>query len=771
MLPTGLLQGHVRAGVLAFASALVLGSWSAASAAQAEPPPTVVRAADGGVTVHATRINEPIVVDGRLEEPSYRSVRAIDGFVQQEPLEGEAVSEQTEAWLFFDDRNLYVGARLADSHPERQVANEMRRDGQGSNDNETFAVVFDTFHDRRNGFLFQTALAGGLLDAYITDEREQNRDWNTVWDARTSRYEGGWMVEMAIPFKSLRFPAVREQVWGINFKRIVRWKNEQQYLTHIAAALGRRGINKLSSAATLVGIDHAPGGRNVEIKPYGIAGGTSLRPESGSASTTATYDAGFDAKIGLTGGLTSDISVNTDFAQVEEDEQQVNLTRFSVLFPEKREFFLEGQGIFSFGGIQNQPRGGGGGAGYNQGNPVPNDVPVLFFSRRIGLDNGREIPIDVGGRVTGKAGPYSVGLLDIRTRTVEESAVRPTNFGVVRLKRDILRRSAVGVIYTDRAALSSGEGSSRAYGVDGVFSFYQNVNINTYIARSDVGDDSDDRGRAGGDTSYRAQLDYTGDRYGLQLERLALGENFNPSVGFLRRTAFIRNSTYVRFSPRPARVRNVRKFVMEGFIDYITDPDGRLESRAAQGAFRAELQSGDIASIEVSANHESLSEPFEISKGVVIPVGGYSYPEVHLMYNFGPQRTTSGNVVLERGRFYGGTRTSLATGRGRMQITPRMILEPGLTVDWVSLPQGTFTNRLVTARTSYALTPRMGTSALVQYNSSASTFNTNVRFRWEYQPGSDLFVVYTDNRDTTPPGAPALRGRSFVVKLTRLFRL
>jgi Domain of unknown function (DUF5916) len=745
---------------------LLAGASPAFAQGSAAGNAVVSRSADGNLAVRATRITEPIVVDGRLTEASYRSTPSIGGFLQQEPAEGEPVTEKTEAWLFFDDRNIYVAARCEDSQPERDVANEMRRDGLSTNDNESFGVVLDTFHDRRNGFLFQVSLAGGLFDAYISDERDMNRDWNTVWNARTARFDGGWSVEMVIPFKSLRFRGGEDQVWGVNFKRVVRWKNEQQYLTRIPASLGRRGITKLSSAATLVGIKPPSSHRTFEVKPYGIAGATTDRPADAAASTSGQRDAGVDVKVGLTEGLTSDFTYNTDFAQVEEDEQQVNLTRFSVLFPEKREFFLEGQGIFSFGGIQGQPRGGGGGGGGNNpGNPVANDVPVMFFSRRIGLNQGHQIPIAVGGRVTGKAGPYSVGLLDIRTADAPSAGAQPTNFGVLRIKRDIFRRSAIGVLFTDRSISSSSPDASSAAGVDGLFSFYQNLNINTYLARTDT------PGGSGKDTSYRGQLDYNGDRYGLQIERLALGEGFNPDVGFLRRSAFTRNSAYGRFSPRPRSIAAVRKFTWDAQYDYVTDPKRRLESRLAQTAFRTELQNGDNFGVEAAAVYESLDQPFEISPGVVIPVGGYGYPEAHLLYNFGAQRKVSGSVALERGSFYGGTRTSVSTGRGRIQITPQITVEPGLTVDWVNLPHGRFTTALVTTRTSYTLTPRMSTGALVQYNSSAGTFSTNVRFRWEYQPGSDFFIVYNDDRDTTRSGFPALRGRGIVIKLTRLFRM
>ncbi|MEQ1908572.1 MAG: DUF5916 domain-containing protein [Vicinamibacterales bacterium] len=722
--------------------------------------PVMTRGADGLVSVRATRVPEPVVLDGRLSESLYTSVAAIDGFLQQEPAEGEPGTENTQVWLLYDDRNIYVSARLHDSQPSREVISEMRRDGQGTNDNESFGVVFDTFHDRRNGFLFQVSLAGGLFDGYITDERDMNRDWNTVWDARTARTQDGWTLEMAIPFKSLRYPPGTPE-WGVNLKRVVKWKNENQYLTRMPAALGRRAINKLSSGATLVGLETPQPRHNVELKPYGLGGFTTDQPLNFAATNTGKHNAGIDLKVGVTDGITADVTVNTDFAQVEEDEQQANLTRFSVLFPEKRDFFLEGQGIFSFGGVSLRPPGGGGG---NFGNPIPIDVPVMFFSRQIGLLDGKEVPIDVGGRVTGKAGNYSVGLIDIRTSSIDSRGVEPSNFGILRVKRDILRRSAVGVLVTDRSRSSFGDGHGRLAGLDGVFSFFQNLNFNTYVAASD------NPGKSGSNTSYRAQMDYNADKYGLQLERLTLDQNFAPDVGFTRRTAFARNSMYARYSPRP-RSKTIRKWFYEANYDYITDPSNRLQSRLAQGAFRAELQNGDGLAFEVAQNFESLDAPFQVSPGVTIPVGGYSFNEVHLIYNFGPQRPVSANVTVESGSFYNGTRTSISTSRARVQINPQITLEPGLTLNIVKMPEGDFTSTLFSTRATYTVNPRMSASTLLQYNSSASSVSTNIRFRWEYRPGSDLFVVLTDNRDTLSTGFPQLRNRALLVKFTRLFRL
>jgi len=741
------------------AAAQVADPALAAGILSSSPEPVVVREADGHVVVRATRITEPIVIDGELKEDHYARVPRIDGFLQQEPQEGEPATEQTHVWLFYDDRNIYVSAHLFDSEPDREVISEMRRDGQGTNDNESFGVVFDTFHDRRNGFLFQVSLAGGLFDGYITDERDMNRDWNTVWDARTARVPDGWTVEMVIPFKSLRFaPDAGE--WGINLKRVVKWKNENQYLTRMPGALGRRAINKLSSAATLVGIETPNAGRNFEVKPYGITGFTTNSPALAPASNAGRADVGADVKVGITNGLTADVTYNTDFAQVEEDEQQANLTRFSVLFPEKRDFFLEGQGIFAFGGASTRPPGGG---GNNFGNPIPADVPVMFFSRRIGLVEGNEVPIDVGGRMTGKTGPYSIGLIDIRTADQPGAKIDATNFGIVRVKRDILKRSAVGALLTDRSSTTLGQGHASTFGLDGVFSFFQNLNFNTYVAGSD------NPGATGDDLSYRAQMDYNADRYGLQLERLTLDSNFIPDVGFTRRTAFSRNSVYGRVSPRP-NSKTIRKMYYEGVFDYITDPANRLESRLTQGAVRSELQNGDGLGVEVAQSYEFLDRPFEVSPGVIIPIGGYDFSEIHLMYNFGPQRPVSANVIVEYGQFYDGTRTGISTSRGRLQVNPQLTLEPGLTLNIVNLPQGDFTTTLVSTRATYTMTPRMSAGALIQYNSTNASVSSNIRFRWEYIPGSDLFVVLTDNRDTAPRGFPELRNRAFLVKFTRLFR-
>ena len=312
------------------------------------PPEVVTRDSQGRMTMRAIRLDAPLELDGQLDERVYRDIEPVTDFVQQEPDEGAPATDQTEVWVMFDGDTLYVAARCWSADPDRIVANEMKRDSRGMFGNETFAVVLDTFYDRRNAFNFMTNALGGLFDATITNERTPNMDWNTVWDVRTGRFEQGWTVEMAIPFKSLRYRTGPSQVWGINMQRRVASTNETSFLTPIPASLSFAGIFKVSSAANLVGLEMPASGTRLEVKPYVISDVMTDLNATPSVSNEFAGDMGFDVKYGVTEGLTADFTYNTDFAQVEVDEQQVNLTRFSLFFPEKREFFLEGQGNLRF---------------------------------------------------------------------------------------------------------------------------------------------------------------------------------------------------------------------------------------------------------------------------------------------------------------------------------------------------------------------------------------------------------------------------------------
>ena len=468
-------------------------------------------------------------------------------------------------------------------------------------------------------------------------------------------------------------------------------------------------------------------------------------------SNDLSGDVGLDVKVGITQSMAADLTVNTDFAQVEADEQQVNLTRFSLFFPEKREFFLENQGLFAFGGAGVGPFGGGGG------------TPVMFYSRRIGLEQGREVPLDVGGRLTGRVGAFSVGALSIHTGDESVSGAQPTTFSVVRVKRDLLRRSSIGAILTRRSLSTRSPGSNETYGLDATFAFYDNVSVNAYWAKTRTQGFEDD-------VSYRANFEYGGDRYGVAVERLVVGTGFNPEVGFLRRDDMERSFGSFRFSPRPRSIAAIRKLSWSARLDYITDRAGVLETRGAQGRFGIEFESSDAFDVSVDRNYELLKEPFPIAPGVTIPIGGYSFQDVRTSFSFGQQRRFSGRVLAQHRSFFSGERTSLGFTGGRLEVTQQLSVEPSVSVNWVDLAEGSFTTELVTARTTYSVTPLMFVSALVQYNSSNRSLGANIRLRWEYQPGSELFVVYDEQRDTMIRGYPELDTRAFIVKITRLFR-
>ncbi len=716
------------------------------------PVETISRTADGEVTIRAVRIPEGLTIDGRLDEPYYREIPSFSGFIQLDPDEGAPATEQTEVWIFFDDTNLYVTALCWDSEPDRIIANEMRRDSNNILQNQNFTIALDTFNDNRNSVFFQTSPLGVQRDQAVTDEGNSvDGNWNAVWDVRTQRSDQGWTAEFAIPFKSLRYDSNPDQVWGLMLRRIIRRKNEWDFITPMPSYLGNRAIFFVSMGARLVGIETPPSGLDLELKPYAIAGLRTDREATPAFNNRFDRDVGLDAKYGLSDGLTLDLTYNTDFAQVEDDTQQVNLTRFNQFFRERRDFFLEGQGLFTFGA--------GGAVG---GRATGNDTPLLFFSRRIGLNNGRPVPIAGGGRLTGRVGDYSVGLLNIQAREDGPSNSAATNFSVIRLKRDIFERSNVGVLYTRRD--ERGATSGHTFGVDGLYSFSPSLNFNGYYAQTEKSGVTD------GNVSYLTRFDYAADRYGLQVERLKVGERFNPEVGFLRRTDFVRSFGQARFSPRPGGSR-IRRLIYGASVEYIENNQGRLDLREHIGQFGVEFFNSDRLTVQYTRDYEFIPEPFNIASNVAVPVGGYAYQSVIASYVLGRQHKFSGTVSFQQGSLYDGTKRTLELGAGRIGFTPQFAIEPNVSLNWVSLPGGEFTTSVITQRATYTFTPRMFVSALTQYNSSNQTFSTNARFRWEYTPGSDLFVVYSDGRNTASGGLPQLANRALVIKITRFFRL
>ena len=717
-----------------------------AGAPPPEAPDSIARDASGQATLRAAPLRGTLRIDGALTEDVYTAVRPMSGFTQADPIAGAPASDDTEVWIFFDADTLYIAARCFENHPERLVANELRRDHNNIIQNDNIAFAFDTFFDRRTGFVFETTPIAARLDLqYGGGPGRNNYDWNPIWDVEVARDDRGWTVEASIPFKSLRYQAGREQTWGFNVRRSSRWRNEVSYLNPVPASLGMGGIFQSALAAPMVGIVAPPGSKSLEVKPYAVSSLSTDRTVTPVVSNDLAGDVGLDVKYGVTQNLTADFTYNTDFAQVEVDDQQVNLTRFSLFFPEKREFFLENRGVFSFGG------------GFSG--------PSLFYSRRIGLNGSEQVPIVGGGRLTGRVGKFNVGLMTIQADKEPISNAVATNFSVVRVSRDILRRSSVGLILTNRSVALGGNGANRAYGVDARFAFFTDLTMNTFWARTST------PGLSGEDVSYRGQVDYNGDRYGVQAERLVIGAQFNPEIGFVRRPDMRRSSASGRFSPRPRNSTLVRKYDLRGTVEYIQNGAGRLETREVGGEFGVDLQNSDGFNINYSNNFEFLPEPFAIATDVVLPVGGYDFDRLRASYSFGRQRAASGRVGVEVGTFYSGHRTSMSVGGVLVNLTSRFSVEPTVSLNWVDLPEGSFTTNLLGSRVTFSMTPRMFASALLQYSSSGQSVSANVRLRWEYVPGSELFVVYNEQRDTQALGFPGLKNRAVIVKINRLFQL
>lgn len=766
----------LASAVLCFASASARADLHAQPNAVIQGPPApvapavITRTSSGQATVRAIKLTVPLTLDGVLDEAVYTKEAPFGGLIQVAPDAGAPATERSDLWITYDDRNIYLSCRCYDSTPpEKWIANELRRDTGGLRNNDHVGVLFDTFYDRRSGFAFYTNPLGARADYSIVDEGQSNTDWNPVWTSKTGRFDGGWTVEMAIPFKSLRYRGGKDQVWGVQIRRSVRHKNEWDYLTPVPRILaGPMALNRVSAGGTLVGLDLPETGKNIELKPFAIERSTTDRVRTPQITNSIRGDVGGDIKYNVTPNLTADLTVHTDFAQVEADEQQVNLTRFSLFFPEKRDFFLEGRGIFDFA------RGGStGGGGANSAS----DTPQLFYTRRIGLDNGGVVPINMGGRLTGKVGKFAVGLMNIGTAGDAAFKASPTNFTVMRVKRDVLQRSSIGAMYTNRSVGTTGTGSNAVYGVDGAFLLTQALNAGVYWAQSQT------TGIAGNNQSYQGRIDYAVDRYGAKAEFLSVGRNFDPQVGFRRRSDINRSFGELRFSPRPASQAVVRKFTGTASGEYVENGLGLVETRIWRGHFDTEFASSDVIGFDVTRNYEYLRQPFTPS-GAPSPIarGGYGFSDVSAYYSFGAQRRASGTVRVQAGQFYDGTIRSITIGQGsamapaRVAVFKRLAIEPTYSVTRIERPTSSFTTQLVRARVDYGFSPLMFASGLVQYNSADRAFSTNLRFRWEYAPGSELFLVYTDERDVrddryaTPTTVRGLKNRAIVVKISRLFR-
>jgi len=705
-------------------------------------PAVIARAVDGRATLRAVRLAQPLTFDGRLNDDIYAATTPITGFLQSIPDNGQPASQNTEVWIFFDRTAIYVAARCWDTRPENEwTANERRRDKIVAQDN--FGVSLDTYYDRRSGYMFYANPLAARADVYVTNETNYNVDFNPVWEVQTGRFPGGWTVEMQIPFTSLRYRPGTSQVWGVQLRRNIRARNEWSYITLLPASIGNMGLVRMSLMPALVGLELPSGSGNLEIKPYAIMNVSTDHLSVPTVLNDTSAAVGFDVKYGLTQNLTADFTYNTDVAAAEADDQQVNLTRFNLSLPEKRDFFLEGRDLFAFG--------------------TPG--PSLFYSRKIGLNRGRVVPIIAGGRLNGKIGRTSIGLLNIETGEEAVTQSRNTNFTVMRVRQDVLRRSTIGAIVTRRSrSLVKPDEASTAYGVDGAFGFHDNINLDMSYARANSPDARDK-------ASYAATFAFDPDAWGLSARHLFIADGFNPEIGFVTRDDIRETALTARVSPRPESVPHVERFAATTGLTYTLNTSGVLESWSQTAAFATEFEHSD--SVTASARHDfdRLFVPFSIAPGITIPAGDYHFNTVRASVTLGPQRRLSGTLVVTHGGYYGG-RQSTTGYNGRVTITKALALQPGIDVRWIRLPGGSFVSQLWRTRFIYTLTPKMFLAGLIQYNTSSHTIGLNFRLRWEYSTGSELFIVYNENQNAEPRGGgfAELFDRAVAVKITRLLQ-
>lgn len=699
--------------------------------------------------------DERIVVDGILDEPAWQKAERIEDFWQRDPDEGKPATERTEVRVAYSSTILYVAVRAYHADPSTIVAKEMERDAPLHRD-DSVALLFDTFHDRRNAYSFETNPNGARKDVLIADEgRDINPQWDGVWTVACRRDDEGWTAEFAVPFSTLRFDR-NQTTWGFNVRRMIRHRDEEVHWAAIGRDVGSDArdltlyaLYRVSLAGELKGLGRPERSRQLAIKPFSVGRVTERRDSDASTRV----DTGLDVKWGVSRALLLDLTYNTDFAEVEVDQQQFNLTRFSLFFPEKREFFLENSGIFEFG--------------LPVRDPMEPALMKLFFSRRIGLDAGREVPMEGGVRLTGRAAGWNVGLLgalteDSRSNGAPGSGLPETTFAVARAKRNIGRRSGLGVLYTDRNA--SGAGRNRTLGIDVDFKPNDRIDVAAFIAQSD--DDS----VAGDDWAAGYSVGLATRSLRASVEHSITSAGFVPGTGFLLRGNYERINPLVRWRPRVNRF-GILNWFMEAELDYLErQSTGELESRFLTVALLGlRTVHDDAGSLNWVSETERLFEPFEIQPGIVIPPGVYSFDSLRLGGRSNESRAVGISGRLQSGDFFGGRKDQASV---TLRVRPSRFIKTETSINGadVELPQGDFTTTIVGQRLDLAWSPDLRFNAFLQYNDSAELLAANLRFNWIYRPGADLFIVFNQNWDAPTLGQRQRRDRQLVVKFTYLFQ-
>jgi len=686
---------------------LVLFAIPKISDAQVSPPNQLV----------ALKVDRAPRLDGILNEDCWGKAVKISNFTQRELNEGEPASEKTQVAVVYTNSVLYIGVWCYDRQPEKIVAKEMKRDFRHWGEDD-FEIIIDTYNDQRNGYFFITNPNGAREDILITDEgRGSNKSWNGVWDVATKITNEGWFAEIEIPFSTLKFPNQPEQIWGINFERNITHKNEQV----LWQAWSRDyDIEMVSHAGKLVGLKNITGGNLLEIKPYLTAGLQKNSEEK--ADQVARF--GGDLNYLITSNLKLNVTLHTDFAQIESDRARINLSRFSLYYPEKRGFFLEGSGSFDFS------LGG---------------RTKVFYSRRIGIKDGEEIPIIGGVRLLGKQGKTNVGVLSIQTAEKEDEPT--TNYSVVRLKQDVLGQSYVGMIAT---AKNSSDTSNYVYGVDFGYASSKlfgdkNIRVGGAVSQSQSMDQSNQNNSA-----YRFYLSMPNDFVEYDLAYYAVQKNFNPEIGFLRRSNFKHFYTELQFNPRPSFLPWIRQMEIKPIdVDYYwTDDTNELESVGAEWRpLGFGTKSGEWFEYNIQRFYDRLSEPFEIHDNVELPVGKYWYTRHELQLSSFRGRKIYAGGETSWGAYYTGNRTLFALRVG-LNLNKHLNISADYERNNLKFPEGSFTTHESGGRIEYAFNPKLFSILYGQWNNEDHEILLNFRLNWIPKIGSDFYLAINQKIST-----------------------
>jgi hypothetical protein len=710
----------------------------------------------GRKTIRALATDTPLVVDGVLDDAIWKEAPAATGFLQKDPREGEAASESTEFRVAYTPTVLYVAVTAHDSDPRGILANERRRDGDLGND-DNITLVLDTFHDHRNSYRFITNPLGTQSDALVTDEgNTTNENWDEKWEVGARITETGWIAEFAIPFKTVRVPESDDGLtWGIDMERFIRRKNEATSWTNYRRGFG---ITTVSQAGHLTGLSAIETGLRLRVKPY-ILGGFSHTTKqeasqtcrdslSGTSPTTGSNycnasNVGLEVmKYRITPSLTADFTWRTDFAQTEVDNQQVNLDRFPLFFPERREFFQEGAGIFEFGIAENENRGA---------------VSKVFHTRTIGLSPNRfPVPIVAGGRITGKAAGFGLGFLNVQTERYDPENVLPSNFSVARVKRDVLGRSFIGAYFLNRE-YGGTDDYNRVAGADANFVFFRYFSIGGFFGKSEYPRLTP--GSEGEDWITGATIRWDSDTFNLETTWHSVGVNFRDDLGFIPRKDRRDLSPQITFRPR-IDGNLIRQLIFRYRLDYTMNTDNDLQTRIGHTAFEINFQDGGVFGWVPHTRFDCPNEPFTLRRGLaVVPAGCYSWWNNGLRYSLAPQRRISGQIInwaWHRGYYKGGTNHDISFSP-RIRLTDQMSTQISYSINKIDLPVDFcvnksnpngcgFTDHQISWRFNYSFNNQWLTSSVLQYNNADDLWGLNVRLNYIFRPGDDFFLIYTEGR-------------------------